>query len=286
MGNIFTILFKVFPFIVFVILEIFSFYVISNYNDYYKSNIISRSNSIIGGFYSQMSEYNNYFNLKTHNDRLVAENAELKKTLFSTQAFIDNNSRDTSGNFILPASNQNFQVIPAKLINNSISNLRNFIILDKGSRDGVEIDMAAISDKGPIGLVIDVTDKYCCLMSFINKDATISARVKSTQHVGQLKWSGGDTRIASLDEIPKHIKLKKGDEIITSGFSSDYPEGIPIGRVIEQNDVKLSNFANIKVAIYNDFSNLKYVYLLKNNKNTEIKEIEDKLKLQTNSTNE
>jgi rod shape-determining protein MreC len=286
MGNIFTILFRVFPFAVFIILEIISFYVISNYNDYYKSNIISRSNSIVGGFYAQISEYNNYFSLKDHNDRLVAENAGLKNDLFTAHSFLSSSNKDTAGNIRLPNQNGNFQVIPAKLINNSISNLRNYIILDKGKNDGVTIDMAAISDKGPIGIVIDVTDKYCCLMSFVNKDATISARVKSTQHVGQLKWGGGDTRLAILDEIPKHIKLKKGDEIITSGFSSYYPEGIPIGRVLEQKEDKLNNFANIKVAIYNDFSNLKYVYLLKNNSQAEIKEIEDKLKKQITNINE
>lgn len=247
--------------------------------------MINRSNAIVGNFYTKMSDYNNYFSLKDHNERLITENAELKQQLFAAQGFLQSSS-DSFENQRLPFINEQFEVIPAKLINNSVSNLRNYIILNKGRRDGVTIDMAAISDKGPIGVVIDVTENYCCLMSFINKDATISARVKSTQHVGLLKWDEGDIRIAKLDQIPKHIKLKKGDEIITSGYSKEYPEGIPIGKVIEQKDIKLNNFANIKVSIYNDFSNLKYVYLLKNKRQAEIMEIEDSVKKQTTTGNE
>lgn len=287
MGNIFTILFRVFPIISFILLEVVSFYIISKYNDFYKSNIISRSNSVVGGFYREIASYKNYFSLKEYNELLVAENSALKKVLYNTQSslatYLDSSSVNNQKT-ILP---NNFDVISAKVINNSISNARNYILIDKGAKDGIVKDMAAISDKGPVGIVIEVSENYSCLMSFINKDAIFSARVKSSQHVGQLKWAGGDVRIANLDEIPKHIKLKKGDEIVTSGYSSYFPEGIPLGRVIEQKEDKLNNFANIKVAIYNDFSNLKYVYLLKNIHQDEISQIEAKInKIQSNSNNE
>lgn len=286
MGNILTILFRVFPFILFIFLEVISFYIISKYNDYYKSNIISRSNSVVGGFYKEVSEYENYFNLRNYNENLVKENAELKKQLFNTQLFLSTNNLDSGIKTHMSPVGKKFEVISAKVISNSIANARNYIIVDKGSQDGITVNMSAISENGPIGIVIDVSEHYCCLMSFINKDMIVGARVKSTQQLGQLKWIGGDVRIAKLDEMPKHIKLKKGDEIVTSGNSNSFPEGIPIGRVIEQKEDKLSNFANINVALYNDFSKLKYIYLIKHIDQEEIKALEDKLKTQSTTANE
>jgi rod shape-determining protein MreC len=286
MGNIFTILFRVFPFIAFIFLEVISFYIISKYNDYYKSNIISRSNSVVGGFYKEVSDYENYFNLKDYNESLVKENADLKKQLFNTQLFLTANQVDTGSKTLVSPVGTSYEVMSAKVVSNSISNARNYIIIDKGSKDGVTIDMAAITENGPIGKVIDVSENYCCLMSFINKDMIVGARVKSTQHLGQLKWAGGDVRIAKLDEIPKHIKLKKGDEIVTSGNSNYFPEGILIGRVVEQKEDKLTNFANINVALYNDFTRLKYIYLIKHKDLDEIKKLEENNKSQSANTNE
>jgi rod shape-determining protein MreC len=285
MGNILTILFRIFPFIVFVFLEIISFYIISKYNDYYKSNIISRSNSVVGGFYREIAEYENYFNLKDYNSNLVKENAELKKQLFNSQQLLTAKYQDSSA-ITQMAYDKTYSVMPAKVISNSIANIRNYIIVDKGSKDGITVNMSAISDKGPVGIVIDVSENYCCLMSFINKDMIVGAKVKSTGQLGQLKWLGGDTRIARLDEMPKHIKLKKGDEIVTSGNSNMFPEGIPIGRVLEQKDDKLFNFANINVALYNDFSKLKYIYLVKHKDQEEIMLLNEKSKNQINSSNE
>ncbi|MFY7860832.1 MAG: rod shape-determining protein MreC, partial [Chitinophagales bacterium] len=101
-----------------------------------------------------------------------------------------------------------------------------------------------------------------------------------------LKWTGGDIRLASLDEIPRHIKLKQGDKIVTSGFSSYFPEGIPIGQVLNQKE-DASNFANIKIQLYNDFSNLDYVYLINNTRQDEIQAIESQIiQKQSTSKNE
>lgn len=280
MGNIFNIIIRVFPFIVLVIYEIFCFYVIYRNNDYYNSNIVSRSNSIVSSFYNNIDYYHNYLNLSSQNQKLANENSQLRNELVKMQIqetqmkderiVLDNLSK-------IQRTLPGYAFIDAKVISNSIANVRNFIIINKGRKQGVTKDMGVISDKGPVGIVIEVSDNYSCVMSMINKDAIFSARVKSTDHVGQLRWSGYDARMAILDEIPKHIKLKRGDEIVTSGYSSYFPENIKIGRVVKQrNDV--SNFANIQVQLYNDFANLSYVYLVSNSKKMEIQKVETKIK--------
>ena len=121
-------------------------------------------------------------------------------------------------------------------------------------------------------------------MSILNKDNNVSVRNKSTLNIGQLRWKGGDIMIAELEEIPKHIKLKKGEIIETSGYSSYYPAGLPVGVVEKYSEDSKSNFANIKVRLYNDFTNLRHVYLIENIERPEIRKLEDTIaKFQKNS---
>lgn len=280
MGNIFNIVIRVFPFIVLVFYEIISFYVIYRNNDFYQSNIISRSNLVVSSFYDKIDSYKSYLDLYTQNQRLANENSQLRNELIRAQVTSVKMKDDSIAGQSIASIQENlpgYSIINAKVISNSIANIRNFIIVNKGANQGVTKDMGVISDQGPVGIVIEVSANYACVMSLINKDAIFSARVKSTEHVGQLRWSGYDPRMAILDEIPKHIQLKRGDEIVTSGYSSYFPENIKIGRVLKQKD-DASNFANIQVQLYNDFSNLSYVYLIANSKKEEIKQIETSIK--------
>lgn len=244
---------------------------------------------MVSGFYQEIDGYKNYMNLREENLALSNENSTLRNQVLKYQSqLMGYHSDSISGvqKANIQASMPVYGIIGARVISNSISNIRNYMIIDKGSKDGVTKDMGVINDKGPVGVVIDVSDHYCSVMSLINKDAIISAKVKATQHIGQLKWSGHDIRIAELDEIPNHIKLKKGDEIVTSGYSTYFPEGIRIGRVLQQKD-DAGNFASIKVQLYNDFSNIGYVCLVSNRKQQEIQAVENSIKeLQAEGKNE
>lgn len=278
MGNIFSIIIRIFPFLVFAFYLFISFFFIGRSNAYYESNFIGRSNALLGSFHESLDDYSSYMHLREFNQSLSAENAKLRQNLFQLQHLQSQLSADS-----LHTTHRSQQpwlngqtVISAKIIQNSVSGVNNFMIVDKGTADGVHKNMGVLSANGPVGMVMDATEHYASVMSFINKQMTLSARVVSTQHVGQLRWTGGDIRIALLDEIPKHIKLKKGDEIVTSGYSSYFPPNIPIGRVVQQKD-DASNFANIKVQLYNDFANLHYTYLISNPRENEIRAIESRL---------
>jgi len=275
MGNIIIIFQRAFPFLVFFFLQFMSFYVIFKYNDYHQSYIISRSNYFAASFNEKISDFTDFINMPAHNESLARENARLREELYRVSKYMHVYRGDSSLDRLrlsLPATTR---VVPGKVVNNTIANLRNYVIVNKGFKDGVKRDMAVISNLGPVGIVIDVTENYCCVMSILNKDANVSVRNRTTRNVGQLRWKGGDIKTALLEEIPKHIKLKKGEIIETSGFSSYYPEGIPVGTLQQYSEDSKSNFANIKIRLYNDFSNLKYVYLIENVEREEVKSIED-----------
>jgi rod shape-determining protein MreC len=271
MGNIIKILLRIFPFLFFIFLEIIALYILFKNNEYYNAGFVNRSNYIVGNLYDNIASTKNYFGLRNVNDSLASENAKLLQELF-------NNSRSNPFNFQDSLSgisiNNSYNLTEAKVVSNTISNSRNYLIINKGSLQGIEVDMGVIGSKGPVGVVIQVSKNYACIMSFLNKDANISARVKSSRQIGVLKWQGPDIRVASLEDIPKHVKLKKGEIIETSGFSTFYPEGIVIGKVLNQVEDNESNFAEINILLNTDFSKLEYVYVIKNNQYKELKQME------------
>jgi rod shape-determining protein MreC len=271
MGNIIKILLRIFPFLFFIFLEIIALFILFKNNEYYNAGFVNRSNYIVGNLYDNISITKSYFGLRGVNDSLASENAKLLQELFNksnTHSFNNNDS------LMAMAQKNNYVLTEAKVVSNTISNSRNYLIINKGSLQGIEVDMGVMGPKGPVGVVIQVSKNYACVMSFLNKDANISARVRSTKQIGVLKWQGPDIRVASLEDIPKHVKLKKGEIIETSGFSTFYPEGIVIGTVRNQIEDNESNFAEINVLLHTDFSKLEYVYVIKNNQYKELKEME------------
>ncbi len=284
MGNVIVIFQRVFPFLVFILLQLAAFYIISRYNDYHHSKMISRSNYLAANINEKVANLTSFINMPLQNEALAMENAKLRQELYMTSARLNAKIDDSILGlypFQLPNS---ARVVHGKIVSNTVSQLRNFLIVNKGSKDGIKKDMSVISGKGPVGVVIDVSENFCSIMSILNKDNNVSVRNKSTLNIGQLRWKGGDIMVAELEEIPKHIKLKKGEIIETSGYSSYYPAGLPVGVVEEYSEDSKSNFANIKVRLYNDFTNLRYVYLIENIERPEIRKLEDTIaKFQKNS---
>ncbi len=271
MGNIVKILLRIFPFLFFVFLEIIASYILFKNNEYYSAGIVNKSNYFIGSFYDKIANTKNYFNLRSINDSLAKENAKLLQDIYNLPIKNEFQNFDSLTNKGI--INQ-YSLAEARVVSNTISNTRNYLIINKGRAQGIEIDMGVIGPKGPVGVVVQVSENYACVMSFLNKDANISVRVRSTKQIGVLKWQGPDIRIASLEDIPKHVKLKKGEIIETSGFSTFYPEGIVVGKVLNQVEDNESNFAEINVLLNTDFSKLEYVYVIKNNQYKELKNME------------
>ena len=136
--------------------------------------------------------------------------------------------------------------------------------------------MAVVSPNGIVGVVNGVSKRFSTVMSLLNTDLHISAKIKKNNYFGSLSWDGKNYREAILYEIPHHVPVSKGDTIITSGFSTIYPEGVLIG-TIKDFEVKGGNFYEITVRLSTDFKNLTYVNLVSNLRKEEQIELEEQL---------
>jgi len=244
----------------FLLLELFCAWLIVQNNQYQGAAFFNTSNSMVAGLNSFSQDVREYFSLRETNRLLAEENARLRNLLEKrNQALINiNHISDT-------AITARFDYISAKVVNNSVDRVTNFLTINKGSGDGVVSGMAVISPSGAVGKVKTVSQHYSVVTSLLNIDVMTSAILKRTGNFGTVQWDGRNQDEISLKYVPPHVDPHKGDTIITSGFNAVFPEGIMIGTIA---DIKLSPealFYDIRVKLSQDFRRLSYVAVIKSN---------------------
>ncbi|MPQ45637.1 rod shape-determining protein MreC [Marinifilum sp. N1E240] len=244
--------------ILFIVFELFCLLLLVNYNNYQKSQFLNSSNSISGGIYEKVSSVIDYLSLAKTNEELSRENAKLNNLLGSSFK----SSVDSSFMYSDTLYRQQYIYRTAKIINNSVNKQLNYITLNKGRIHGIESDMGVVTANGVVGVVKSVSENYSSVISLLNSRIKISAKIKKNDYFGSLSWDGKDYRKALLLDIPFHVQVRKGDTIVTSGFSSTFPEGLTLGIIDEVLTSSGSNFQEVKVLLSNDFKSLSYVKVI------------------------
>jgi len=244
----------------FVALEVVAFTITIQNNFYQRASFINNTTEISGNIYRIYSSVVEYFNVRNENDKLALENTALRKLLKSNYIINDKNIQQVNDLIY----KQKYDYINAKVINNSVFRQTNYITLNKGRNQGIKPDMGVINSQGIVGIVKDVSYNFSIVIPTININAHISAKIKKTDYFGTLSWDGKDYRYALLNEIPFHVKVSKGDTVVTSGYSSIFPEGIIIGVVKDFNFNQGNNFYNIYIQLSTDFMNLNHVNVVSN----------------------
>ncbi len=247
------------------------------FNTYQQSVFFSSANQVSGVIYSLSGNITGYFGLREINRDLQERNgflemevARLKRELEAgdNKALSEYAAKDTA------LLKYKFQV--AQVINNSVTKPANYITIDKGSDDGIKTEMGVIDRNGVVGKVDVVGKNFSRVISVLNPKWRLSCKVKYSDYFGSLVWDGKDARYAVLEELPRHVDFSIGDTIITSGFSSVFPEGIFVGVVKEYSKQKNDNFYALKIELSTDFYRLNDVLVIDCVEREERKEIEEK----------
>lgn len=257
-------------FLYFLFLTLISFILTFNNFEFHKSKFINSANTITGGIFEKGTNISEYFRLKEQNELLVKENNLLRNLIEKNNIdVITESTVIDSINF-----NQKYTYTSAKIINNNYNNSFNYLTINKGDNAGIDKEMAVINSKGIIGITDNANSKYTRVQSILNRNSKINARLKNSNYFGTLSWDGIHYNTVQLADLPRQTPLKIGDTIETGGKSAIFPEGILIGYISEINK---GNSANNKVAVtlFNDMSNLDYVYVIKNWDKLEIKSLEN-----------
>jgi rod shape-determining protein MreC len=271
MRGLLRFLLKYYAFFLFIFLEVISLVLVYNFNSYQKARYLNSSNQITGSIYNSFSSVGNYFSLASVNRKLARENAMLKSLVADLPYIkITPYSIISKGEF----TDSVFRFISAKVINNSVDRQFNYITINKGRKHGIKPDQGVVNSEGIVGVITHVSESFSLGFSVLNKKWGASAKLKKSGTFGPLSWDGKSADYANLTGIPFHVPLVEGDTVVTSSYSSVFPEDIMIGVIESFEKPDGENYYNIKVRLSVNFRALSYVDVVENLKRTEVRALE------------
>jgi rod shape-determining protein MreC len=260
-------------FFTFLLLELSCGWLVVENNQYQSTKYFNSSNRLAANILGFSQGVREYFSLRTINEELAEENAELRTDLEQMRQVSDNYHPVAQDSIKV----DQYEFVSAKVIANSTNLYKNFITINRGSADGILPGMAAISNDGAVGKVKSVSQNYSVLISLLNVDEQISCVIKRTNHFGSVRWDGLHVRYSNLLFIPRHASPIVGDSVITSGYNAVFPEGITVGIIREANLKTEANFWDIRIELSQDFGRLSFVEVIK----SRLKNEKDSLELIT-----
>ena len=233
MSNLLDFLRKYHHWLLFVFLEVVSAVLLFKYNSYQGSVWLSSANVAVGKMYELESDVTSFFSMTRANEELTLRNFYLERQVDQLRRLYTEATHDTT---VIERQELQFlsqyKLIPAKVVSNTIHKPDNLMTIDKGAADGVEVNMGVASGNGVVGVVYLVSEHYSVVIPALNATMSrISCSIRNSNYFGYLRWSGGNPAIAYLEDVPRHARFKKGEWVVTSGYSSIFPSGLLVGQI-------------------------------------------------------
>lgn len=238
-------------------------------HSYHKSKFVSSANWLTGGIYNTLSGVDQYFRLKEDNKLLVEENLVLRKQLLEAQATLQEKGLQT-----FRIADSIYELKAGRVVANRYSHLDNYVLVNKGKKDSIQVDFGVITQKGIVGIVEQTAQKHSRVISILNSKIAVNVKLKKSNHFGTLTWDGKNPQIIQVEDIPRLAEVKKGDTITTEGRSLIFPPNIPVGKVVSFDLEPGKNYYTINVHLFNDMTNLNYVYFINNKQKTDLQSLE------------
>jgi rod shape-determining protein MreC len=261
MERLFLFFYQYRAFFTFLVLEVMCAWLIIENNQYQSARFFNSSNSMVASLNNISQDVREYFLLRNINSTLAEENADLRSKL---ERFYQLQHSSDKRVITDSAVIKQFDFISAKVVNNSVDRITNYLTINKGEDDGILPGMAVISPIGAVGKVKAVSKHYSVVTSILHRDYRLSVTMPRTGYFGSVRWDGRDPDLVKLEFVPRHVNPLKGDTVVTSSYNAIFPEGIMVG-VIE--DVKQDEtlFYDLTVKLSQDFRKLSFVEVVRSN---------------------
>lgn len=276
MRNLLNFLIKYNHWFLFLLLEVTSFVLLFRFNHYQQSVYFTSANGVAGKVYEVSGGISSYFHLKTINEDLLDRNMWLEQRV----AFLENTLKEKNMDSVRLYSVERlvpdeYRIFKANVIKNSLNKSDNYITLDRGEADGIRPEMGVVDANGVVGIVYKTSPHYSVVISLLNGKSSISCKIVGSDYFGYLKWEGGDSRFAYLKDLPRHAEFNLGDTVVTSGYSTVFPEGVIVGTVDDMSDSHDGLSYLLKIKLATDFGKVGNVRVISRNGQEEQKALEN-----------
>lgn len=233
------------------------------FNSFQGSAYFSTANTVIGHMMKAKSTVIAYFHLTEANEALAMQNSQLLQQVSELKLQLVRWEENEGAAYTKqPEGRDDYDVYTSLVVDNSISLADNYITIDKGLADGITPDMGVVGSDGVIGVTYKCTQHFSLVLPILNGKSSISCKVAGSNYFGYLNWEGGDIRYATLYDLPRYSEVQMGDTIVTSGYSTSFPEGIMVGRVEGLTPSADGLYITLKVALSTDFANLRHSFVI------------------------
>lgn len=239
---------------------------IVRHNDYPHSSVLSAANSAVAAQQEAESHVLGYFALRSRNDALNMENAQLREQVALLQQLVDDSLTKEAAAYA-----QTFRYIPAKVVQQEHRMSHNYLTINRGAADGLRVGMGVRNADGVVGVICTVGEKYSLVLPIIHTQSRISCMLLENGYMGTLTWPGDNDHYAMLQDVAIHVQLAQGDTLVTSGMTTAFPRGIPVGTVDKCHIEDGDSYYTIQVRLATDFRSLSYVQVIDNRSESELK---------------
>lgn len=245
----------------FVVLEIVSLTLLFRFNDYQGSVWLTAAGEGSAHLNRAYTETESFFNLRNINSALTDDNIRLQRenaTLRDALAEAQHDSTHTERRVLQQLNG--YRLLHSRVVSNNIrSGGDGYLVIDRGSADGIRPEMGVVGGGGVVGIIYLVGPHHSLVLPVTNSKSSISCCVRGSHYFGYLLWDGGSTRRAHVDDVPRYAKVRTGNIIETSGYSSVFPPGIFVGRVHRVTNSSDGQSYRLDVVLGTDFGNVRDV---------------------------
>ena len=265
MRNLLEFLAKYNHWFVFLVLEVIGLVLLFQYNSYQGSVWFSSANAVSGKLLGWEAEIESFFSMSKVNQELTQRNLYLEQQVKALSNRLTEVTKDSTW----MQRNQlevlkGYKLIPAKVVSNTIDRHNNLITIDKGTADGVRQDMGVACGNGVVGVVYMAGSHYSVVIPVLSVASSISCQIRGRGYFGYLHWDGGNAKMACMDDVPRHAHFKLYEWVETSGYSSIFPPGITVGKIIHVYNSPDGVSYRLQVALSTDFGKLRDVCVIDN----------------------
>ena len=277
MRNLLNFLIKYNYWFLFLLLEVASFILLFRFNHYQQSVYFTSANGVAGKVYEISGGITSYFHLKTANEDLLARNMWLEQRLSFLENVLKEKGLDSARLYSMERlAPTEYQIFKANVIKNSLNKADNYITLDRGTTEGIRPEMGVVDANGVVGIVYKTSPHYSLVIPLLNSKSSISCKIVGSDYFGYLKWEGGNSRFAYLKDLPRHAEFNLGDTVVTSGYSTVFPEGVMVGTVDDMSDSHDGLSYLLKIKLATDFGKVSNVRVISRNGQDEQKALESR----------
>lgn len=272
MRNLLLLAVRYHAFIIFVVLQTFSLVLVFKYNSFQRASILDSTQQMVGSVNEVSNNITSFFQLGKVNKELSARNARLSDSLRLIMLQVKDSE---PSNVIASPVVNNYEFISAQIVSQTYTRRNNYFTINKGAEDFITKHCGVVTDKGVVGILKNTSQNYASGLSLLHTKTSISAKISELNEVGALEWVVGDRLEAELKYVPRHVKVKVGQDVVVSHLSFTFPENTPIGKVSRVETPDGSPYCEIYVTLHQDIKNVKHVYVVKHVRGEEKAQLEE-----------